>query len=320
MRLAAVCLLLLLTACVGTDPYSQIAAGQAALQATQSARRLAQEKQLQQANAAAYEATRAAGEALAVEAQIRGTAEAVEYQQTAIALQSTQSAGDLQATSNKATADVVMLQSTAAYLVQYGAAMSTGTAIIQQREIQATAVYAAAARGRSWRFAGLVLGWGLATALLMMLAMLIHILWLRGRAQARVIEARAGLFANQTAAQLPASLPADDGRKEVSDFLYQSAIILGRNSNRLPRHDVMQGWSAERWTRVTDTLQRSGGIVKVAGRGSYIRGKYNDIGGLYQAVTSGMMTLTPPLSAGVSRNYPPNGEQNAERAEMEYVQ
>jgi hypothetical protein len=75
--------------------------------------------------------------------------------------------------------------------------------------------------------------------------------------------------------------------------------------------------SAERWTRITDILQSMGLLVKIKGRGSYIRQPYRTVGGLYQAVTSGKLRV-PPLPTGNVRQYwAQNGEQNRTEAQDE---
>lgn len=312
MRTNILLLCLLLTACVGADPYSQIAAGQAALKATDIARQVAAEQTRGAMDAAEIEGTRYAGELLAIDAQIRGTQEAAAYQQTEIALQATRAVLDLQSTQARATAETIRLQSTAAYLVQYGAAMSTATAIVVNREVSATAVVRASNRANAIRWAGIVFLWGLVGSMILALVMIVHVLWLRGQAQAEILRSRAAFLAGPPA-DPPQLLPPDNGRREATDFLRQAATVVGSDAMILPRYELM-GWSAERWKRVTDALQAAGALVKLSGKGSYIRMPYRNVGGLYQAVVSGKLALPPAPTGGTSQYYPPNGEQNANAA------
>jgi cbb3-type cytochrome oxidase subunit 3 len=204
-----------------------------------------------------------------------------------------------------------MLQSTAAYLVQYGAAMSTATAIIRDREIEATAAVAAGRRARSWRTLGLVFGWGVMLLALVFMAMLIHILWLRGKAQAEILRSRAAILSGSPSppAQLPPSLPPDNSPDGTIQFLYQAAQVVGGDAVCIPSDDKM-GWSPRPWTRETKRLVAAGALYVQPGRGSYIKLPYRNITGLYTAVTTRRLAL-PPYPAGDGRiNNAWNGNGN----------
>lgn len=305
MRLA-LCLcvsVVFLTACVGADPYSQIAAGQAALQATAIARNVAAEATRGAINSAVLEQTRYAGEVLAVEAQIRGTEEAIAYQQTQIALQSTRAAAEYQSTQYAATAAAINIQSTQNYIVQYGAAMSTATAIVVNQQIYATSAVRAANRASAIRWTGVIFLMGLAGCVLLAFLMIIDGLHRRGKARADVIHLRERWLYERDAAQIPPQLPAsppgreedsDDPKTNVVQLLFAAANVVGKGSERIPRHSDLPGFSAARWTDATNSLATSGAVIKVSRSGTYIRDKYRDIDGLYQAIMDGSLVLKPP--------------------------
>jgi len=299
-RLATVLLLLLLTGCVGTDPYSLIAAGQAAIEATSAARQVSAAETQGAVSAAVLEATRYAGEVMAVEAQVRGTEAAVAYEQTAVAVQATRSAGDLQATAARATSQIVEMQATQAYLVQYASGMSTATAIINERELQATARAGEYKRARSWRNLGLAFGWGIFLFLVAMGGTLVYAMAINAKARAIEKVAHAQYLYGRTidqqaVQQLPDSLPdAPDDNSRTLNFLVRAAHVapLRRDAHQLPSDDLMH-WSSGPWTKEVKRLVKAGAVYVRSGKGSYIKDPYRTIEGLYQAIVSGSLKLPP---------------------------
>lgn len=294
-----VSVVLLLSACASTDPYVQIASGEAALQATAIARNVAAQETRGALSAAVIEGTRYAGEVLAVEAQLRGTEEAIAYQQTEIALQDTRAASEFQATQAAATSSAIRIQSTQNFIVQYGAAMSTATAIVVQQQIYATSAVRAENRSNAIRWTGVVLLFGLVVCFLLALAMIIDVLHRRGIAQADLLHARGDWLTQRAATpQLPAG-PAStagdpDPKDEVIQLLFASANIVGKNSARIPRHSDLPGFDPNRWTLATNSLVQSGAVIKVERSGTYIRQPWKTINGLYEAITTGRLHLQPP--------------------------
>lgn len=302
--------LLLLTACA-TDPYTQIAAGQAALEATSIARQVNAEETLGAIDAASAEGTRYAGEVLALQAQAEGTQAAIQASETGIALQATQAAGDLQATGSHATAETIRLQTTAGYLVQYGAAMSTATAIVNERDLAILSRRRTADRANLLRWFGVLFLGGIGAVVLFGL-----VVWIDVIRRQTLADTAYQYWRLSHDEDLPQLLPPDGERREVTEFLRQAAAVKGKDSEVLPRYDAM-GIPAERWMRITSLLNRANALIKVQGKGSTIRLPYRNIGGLYQAVSTGKLRITPLPTEDVPRMWQTNSEQNRTEANDE---
>jgi hypothetical protein len=316
---------LLLSGCVAGDPYAQIAAGQAALQATAVAKQVSAERTRGAISALVLEQTQMAGEALALEAQARGTQEAIEYQQTSvamraaeIALQDTRAASNLYATQAEATAQMVVIQGTIVAGLRNSYFYATQTAI----PVQAQLAVAAAWRENRVKNTWTVLFVGLVVVLLAFLGVLVSLLFMLGRAAATERLARARYIIDSAAGKgqiidhLPADPPPalnDGGRSDVIELLYQSAGIVGSKSTKIPADHVI-GWSPKRWTDVTNVLVNSGAVMKVDRVGTHIKLPWRDIEGLYQAVASGKLRLVPLPTGSVSWRPPGNRKQNRNSA------
>jgi len=287
---------LLLAGCVGADPYSMIAAGQAAIEATSAARQVSAAETRGAVDAALLESTRYAGEIMAVEAQVRGTEAAVAYEQTAIAVQETRSASDLQATAARATSQVIEMQATQAYLVQYASGMSTATAIIQQRELMATATAGEYARARSWRALALFLGWGVAVGVLGLFGTLVYAAIINARARAAEKLAHADYLYRRGIVDQTPQLPAGPGDAAENNgtvqFLWDCASVAGSGSSVIPSHRRMQ-ISSRPWQREVKRLVKAGAVAIEPNRGSRIKSPYHNIDRLYGAITSGGLALPP---------------------------
>ncbi len=308
MKFAAL-LCLLLAACA-TDPYSQIAAGQAALEATQVARDVNAERTRGALDAFDIQRTQYAGEVLALQAQIESTREAIGAQATSVALQATKAQGDLEATGSHATAETIRLQTTAGYLVQYGAAMSTATAIVNERDLSILAEKRTADRANFLRWLGVLFLAGIGAVIIVGLFVWIDVI----RRQA--LAETAYKYWRLSNEELPRLLPPDDERREVTEFLRQAAAVKGKDSEVLPRYDAM-GIPADRWMKITGLLDRANALIKVQGKGSTIRLPYRNIGGLYQAVTTGQLRIAPLPSEDVRQYWAQNSEQNRTEAKNE---
>lgn len=310
--LAASLLILLLSACVGTDPYSQIAAGQAALQATQVARSVSAEQTKGAMSAAVIEQTRYAGEVLALEAQVRGTQEAIGAEQTAVSVQATRSAADLQATAARATAGAVEMQVTQAYQVWWANSLSTATAIASNREIAATKAVAEARREQNWKNLWLIFIGGLVLALFAWLAALIYgfVILTKAKAYVKRKDAdRSYIASTVTQAQLPESLPEQDSTEGTIQFLYQAACVVGKSASQIPS-DGKMGWSAGPWSRETRRLSMAGAVYVQANKGTFVKLPWRNIDGLYQAITTGKLALPPYPGRGDRQYYAENGNGN----------
>ena len=296
MRLAAV-FCLVLTACVAGDPYSQIAAGEAALKATQAQRGVSAEQTRGALDVFAIEQTRQAGEELAIQAQAKGTQEAIAYQQTAIALNST-------TTSAVATNGAVMMQTTIDAGLRNSHYYATQTAIplASMRQVDS------ARRANVLRWVGVLFTAGLGAVVLLALVVFVDVVRRRSLAAAAWQIYRS----SQAALDLPAIPPQTSARKEMTDFLYQAATVAGSSSQVLPRHDKLN-MSADKWTRFTGLLVSMGALIKVGGRGSFIRQPYRTVGGLYQAVASGKLAIPPSPTVDMRQYWAQNVEQNGEQ-------
>lgn len=308
-RLCFTLLVLLQVACVpsSSDPYIQRAAAEGAIEATSVARQVNAASTSRAMDAAALEATRYAGELLAAEAQIKGTQAAIGAEQTAIALQSTRAAADLQATAYRATSQIIEMQSTQAYLVEYANAMGTATAIVQNQQLELDKRADAYERAMLWKWLWLVLAVMLLVALGGVLFVAIVSWWSLRQARVKVILNQ--LPVSYTQPLLPARVP--DDKDEVITFLTHAAQVVGGNSQQLPRWDSMPPrWHAEKWTEVTDRLQRAGVLLKIARKGSFIKEPYLCIDRLRQAIEVGEVVV-PPYYPGMSTRYgSANREQN----------
>jgi hypothetical protein len=303
VRLCFALLCLLLSACA-TDPYSQIAQGQAALEATSIARQVNAAATEGAVSAAVLEQTRYAGEVLALQAQAEGTQAAIQASETGIALQATRAAGDLQATVSHATAETIRLQSTAGYLVQSAQMMSTSTAIVNERELAILTKKRIADRANLLRWFGALFLAGIGAVVLFGLVVWIDVI--RRQALADTAYRYWRMTSDEA---LPRLLPPDEERREVTEFLRQAAAVVGSDSHVLPGYRVV-GYNADKWTRLTDALQRVGAILKYQGKTTTIRAPYDTVGGLYQAVTTGKLRITPLPTEGAPRIWPQNSEQN----------
>lgn len=301
--------LLLLTACMGADPYTQRAAANGAIEATTIARQVSAQETAGAITAAEAEGTRYAGELLAVEAQIQGTRAAIEAEQTAVSIQDTRSAADLQATAYRATSQIIQMQSTQAYLVQHAQAMSTATAVVHNRELYATAVAASNQRARSWRFLGLFLGWGLAIITLAMLGTFVYAIYLRARVSAKLFEERELRMMGRDLPrlqELPAGLPQTDGPEATLNFLRRAAAIAGKEASQIPSDDRMK-MSARPWSREVHRLVAAGAVAVVPGQGSTIKIPWRNIERLHRAIETGSLKLPPYPTGGGYRYYDENG-------------
>ena len=95
----------------------------------------------------------------------------------------------------------------------------------------------------------------------------------------------------------------------MTEFLRQAAAVVGSDSHVLPGHRVV-GYNADKWTRLTNALQRVGAVIKYQGKTTTIRSPYDTVGGLYQAVTNGRLRIAPLPAGDMPRKWQTNGEQN----------
>lgn len=306
--------LLLLAACAGGDPYSQIAAGQAALQATAVAQSAARQATQGAINAMQYEQTQLAGEALALQAQAKGTQEAIAYEQTSVAVQDTRAASDLQSTQLAVTASALELQTTLDAAARNSQFYATQTAI----PLIITAAVRAENRSNAIRWTGIIFLFGMGCATIFAFVMLVDALHKRSLAGSYERAARAGYFADSARGKIidqlpagPAPLPGDNGRGEIIELLRVASSAVGPQSRRIPRYSDLPGWSGPRWSKPTQTLQHSGAIMIIDREGTFIKQPYKNIDGLYQAVVSGRLILRPPLPTGMSTENAP--EQRTEQ-------
>ena len=293
LRLMVICILL--SACVPSDPYGMVAAGNAAIQSTQAARQ-------EQQRALQYQQAQSTLQSGATQSALDAELSQLSITQTAVEVRATQAATTRQA-----------YQAQSAYY-------ATSTAVY----IAAQSAQIAAVRARAQANFDAAL-WFLFRLALSVIAL--YLLFIIGRALVQVYIVRRTTLTTDQGYVLPDKVgsyttyqfipyqlppvndapssdrdppPINDWRKkptsrmEVLELVGKSIQLQGGSSNIIPSDDRL-GMSSEKWQRITGILKQSATIYSIPGQGTFVLEEIGSLRDLLSALNRGAFP-SPSLS------------------------
>jgi hypothetical protein len=230
----------------------------------------------------------------APETQQQTDARATEF---ALSVKQTQVAYDGLVVAYIATKDHLERISTQEAANSYAAVRATQTATIANTYVYPTQVVIEVNRRASRDRAITVFLWvilvGLSLVLVVFLAVLVNLKWLRGQPAPRPSRIIDGLAIDKPYTH------EDDFTSQVLAFLRAAIQFAGAGAATIPGHRELPGYqSGSRWSNIVEGLKKSGAVITNSKTGTHIRAPYSNLGRLYQAILSGSLVVRAPLPTG----------------------